>query len=102
MQQPYETWKLNKDNINKYEIVRQVLTKLNEQKETYFRERREILKRVIEYDSFSSCWPNDQLKAKGLVSEIRKVVNTKDSFTRMAQERTAERNAQYEGVVKSV
>jgi len=32
-----------------------------------------------------------QLKAKGLVADVRKVVNVKDSFTRIQQERDAER-----------
>lgn len=84
---------LNKDKsaINKYEITRTILTRLNEKGESTLRERREILKRVIEFEDFSTCWANDQLKAKGLVAEIRRVVNVKDSFTRMHQEREEER-----------
>lgn len=74
------------ENINKYEIVRTVLTDLNEKGEASLRERREILKRVCEFESFSNCWPNDQFKAKGLVSEISRIINVKDSFTRMKQE----------------
>lgn len=81
----------DKASINKYEIVRTILTRLNEKGEATLRERREILKRVIEFEDFSTCWPNDQLKAKGLVSEVRRVVNVKDSFTRMGQEREEER-----------
>ena len=81
----------DKDNINKYEIVRTILSKLNEKGEATLRERREILKRVTEFESFSNCWPNDQLKAKGLVSEIRRVIDVKDSFTRMRQEREREK-----------
>jgi len=79
------------DNINKYEIVRTVLTRINEKGEATVRERREILKRITEFEDFSTCWPADQLKAKGLVAEIRRVVNVKDSFTRMHQEREEER-----------
>lgn len=81
-------------NINKYEIVRTILTRLNEKGEATLRERREILKRVCEFESFSNCWPNDQLKAKGLVSEISRVINVKDSFTRMKQERDKEKEKQ--------
>ena len=88
---PYQQWKQDHDSINKYEIVRQVLTKINERGETRLRERREILKRVVEFENFSACWETDQLKAKGLVAEIRKVVNVKDSFTRMNLERERER-----------
>ena len=55
--------------------------------------RREVLKRVVEFEDFSTCWPDDQLKAKGLVAEIQRVVNVKNSFTRMKQERQQERAA---------
>lgn len=81
----------DRENINKYEIVRAVLTRLNEKGEASLRERREILKRVCAFESFSNCWPNDQFKAKGLVSEISKIINIKDSFTRMKQERDKEK-----------
>ncbi len=85
--------KLRKDrqSINKFEIARTVLTRLNEKGEPTLRERREILKRVTEFEDFSTCWPNDQLKAKGLVAEIRRVINVKDTFTRINQERQDER-----------
>lgn len=86
MQSPFEQWKQNKDSINKFEITRQILTKLNESGDRCLRERREVLKRVVEFEAFSSCWANDQLIAKGLVAEIRDVVNVKDSFTRIANE----------------
>ena len=41
--------------------------------------------------NFDTCWPDDQLKAKGLVASIREVVNQKDAFTRMNNEREEER-----------
>jgi restriction system protein len=87
--------KINKDkaSISKYEIARTILARLNERGEATLRERREILKRVTEFEEFSTCWPIDQLKAKGLVAEIRKVVQVKDSFTRMELEREAERKS---------
>ena len=69
--------------INKFQIVRTVLERLNANGEAALRERREILYRVVEFTNFDSCWPDDQLKAKGLVASIRDVVNQKDSFTRM-------------------
>lgn len=78
-------------NIGKYEIARNVLTRVNEKGDTTLRERREIVKRVVEFEDFSTCWPNDRLDAIGLVAEIRRVVNVKDSFTRMNQERARER-----------
>ncbi len=81
----------DRDSITKYELTRVALTRLNEKGEATLRERREILKRVTEFEDFSTCWPDDQLKAKGLVAEIRRVINVKDSFTRMHQEREKER-----------
>ncbi|AKB68019.1 restriction endonuclease [Methanosarcina mazei] len=85
-----QQWQRDKNSITKFEITQQILTKLNQNDETYLRERREVLKRVVEFESFLSCWPDDQLKARGLVAEIQKVVNVKDSFTRIAKERESE------------
>jgi len=84
---------LNKDreSISKYKIAKTVLQKLNEKGEVTLRERREILRRVIEFEEFSTCWPNDLLAAQGLVAQVRQLVNIKDSFTRMNQEREEER-----------
>lgn len=78
------------NNINKYEMARNVLTGLNEIGDSAIRERREILKRVVEFEDFSACWENDRLEAQGLVARIRDVVNVKDSFTRINQERETE------------
>ena len=81
---------IDRDSINKYEIARQILTKINEKTDTYIRERRELLKRVTEFEAFSTLWESDQYKAKGLVSDIRDIIQVKDSFTRMQQERDKE------------
>ena len=83
--------KIDRDGVSKYEIVRTVLARLNDKGDAALRERREVIKRVVEFEDFSTCWPNDQLKAKGLVAEIRRVVNVKDSFTRMQNERESEK-----------
>lgn len=80
----------SRETISKYEITRTVLTRLNAKGEATLRERREILKRVTEFEDFSTCWPEDQLKAKGLAAEIRRVINVKDTFTRINQEREKE------------
>lgn len=77
-------------SVNKFHITRTILIRLNEAGEARLRERREVIKRVVEFEDFSTCWPNDQLTAKGLVAEIRRVVAVKDSFTRMSQEREKE------------
>src|SRR5206468_576430 len=54
-----------------------------------------------EFTNFDTCWPSDQLKAKGLVASIREVVNQKDSFTRMNQAREDERRARLAGAEES-
>ena len=87
----WDTVRAHRQTITKYEIVRTVITRLNEHGETTLRERREVLKRVVEFDEFSSCWDDDRLKAQGLVTQVQKVVNVKDSFTRMRDERERER-----------
>lgn len=86
-----EIVRTNPASINKFEIARQVLVKVNARGDRGLRPRREIIKRVVEFEDFSSCWPEDQLKARGLVAAVREAVNKKDSFTRMHQEREAER-----------
>lgn len=80
----------DRTSVGKYPIARDVLTRLNEQGDAGLGARRAVLRRVTEFEDFSSCWPTDQLKAKGLIAEVRRVVNVKDSFTRMQQERDAE------------
>lgn len=80
-------------NVNKFEIARTTLERLNERGEATLQHRREVLKRIVEFANFDTCWPTDQLKAKGLVASIRDVVNQKDSFTRMNQAREDERSA---------
>ena len=82
---------------NKYAMTRYVLTTLNEKLgNDALRQRREIVKRVVEFDSYEHCWPKDQLPAKGLVAEIREVQGKKDAFTRMDIERTNERKLRME------
>lgn len=83
--------KNDRSSISKYEIARTVLQQLNEKGEKTLRERREVLKRTVEFEDFSVCWESDRLKAEGLVAKIQKVVNIKDSFTRMKSERDQER-----------
>lgn len=85
-----EQYANNPDSINKFHIARTVLSRLNESGDRTLKERREVLKRVVEYEDFSSCWPEERLKAQGLVSRVRDVINVKDSFTKMRQEREAE------------
>lgn len=82
-----EKLNVDKDSISKYEIARTIITRINLKSDVYIRERRELLKRIVEFESFTNCWETDQYKAKGLVSEIRNIINVKDSFTRLKQEK---------------
>lgn len=79
-------------SLNKYQIARTVIEGLNSRGDSTLAPRREVIKRVVEFEDFTSCWPTDQLKAKGAVSEVRRIVNVKDSFTRMKQERDNEKS----------
>lgn len=78
---------LDRNSIGKAEIVRTVLVRINEDGDTSLRPRRELLKRVTEFENFEACWDKDRLPAKALVGEIRSLINVKDSFTRMKDER---------------
>src|SRR5688572_8668219 len=89
----------NPTALNKFEITRTILAHINERGEDGLRERREVLKRVVDFEDFSTCWPEDQLKAKGLVAEIRRVINVKDSFARMNQERDREAQVRRDSLV---
>jgi restriction endonuclease Mrr len=64
---------------------------LNDAGESALAWRREVIKRISEFDDFTSCWENDRYKAQGLVAQIQKLVNVKDSFTRINLEREKER-----------
>jgi restriction system protein len=85
----------DKDAFSKYNVAREILTKLNQLGEGSLRERREVLRRVTEFQDFSVCWPADQAPARGLVAQIRELINVKDSFTRMNMERERERKARF-------
>ncbi len=77
----------DRKNLSKYEIARTVLQRLNEGDEQALRERREVLRRVVQFTNFDACWPDDRLKARGAVAGVRAIVNEKDAFTRMNQAR---------------
>lgn len=85
--------RVDRSSLNKYQIARTIIEGLNDRGDSTLAPRREVIKRVVEFEDFSSCWATDQLKAKGAVSEVRRIVNVKDSFTRMKQERDTEKFA---------
>ena len=85
----------SKDEVKKHQMVRTILVRLNEKGEATLWERREVLRRVVEFEDFSACWETDRHKAKALVADIRRLVNVKDTFTRLQQEQEALRKKQY-------
>lgn len=87
----YDRLSEDRQSVRKHAIARAVLERLNSRGDAAIRERREIVRRVVEFETFEICWPDDQLKAKGLVASVRDVVNRRDSFTRIKQEREYER-----------
>lgn len=99
-------WKLklkhDKDSVRKHELARSVVCRLNDAGEPALTVRREVLKRISEFEDFSSCWDNDRLKAQGLVGQIQKLVNVKDSFTRINLERERERKQHQAAYTASV
>jgi hypothetical protein len=95
--QPFQQLLLtNNASFNKYPVAREVLTKINEQGESSLGTRRELLKRVSEFEDFSVCWENDRAVARGLVAQIQDVINVKDSFTRMRNEKDEEKRRRVE------
>lgn len=83
----------DRESISKYEIARTVLQRLNQGGEQMLRERREVLRRVVQFTNFDACWSDDRLKAKGAVASVRAIVEEKDAFTRMNQAREEERQS---------
>lgn len=75
---------------NKYGITRIVLTRLNDRGDNGLAPRREVVKRIVEFEDLSTLWENDRMRAKGQIASVRERVNTHDSFTRMAIERNKE------------
>lgn len=71
----------DRDSVRKHEIARDLLMRINEVDDRFLRLRREVIKRVVEFEDFSTCWPDDQHAARGLVERVRAHVNAKDSFT---------------------
>lgn len=75
----------DRNNISKYEIVQDVIIRLNEAGDAALRERREIIKRVVEFKDFSGCWPDDHKPAMGFVARVIELTNHKDSSTKQQQ-----------------
>lgn len=80
----------DRQSIARTSISRQVLTALNQGGDTYLAVRRQLIKRVVEFEDFSVCWREEADKAQLNVERIRRLVKVKDTFTRLADERDEE------------
>ena len=54
------------DRVNKFEIARTVLARLNDADAEMLGQRREIIKRICEFEAYSSCWPERPAESQGL------------------------------------
>jgi restriction system protein len=82
---------VDRQSVSKFEIARDILTRINQRGDEAIKARREVIKRVVEWEDYSTCWEGEQLKAQGLVAKVRATVNVKDSFTRMKDQYEKER-----------
>ncbi|MFE2971876.1 restriction endonuclease [Streptomyces sp. NPDC059340] len=87
-----ELLRADRTAVSKFTMVRDVLGRLNEQGDTALPVRRQLLHHVTEFQEFTTLWEEDRSAAKGNIADIRSIVNTRDAFTRMQQEREAERD----------
>jgi restriction system protein len=82
------------ETVGKYPVTENLLKAANEdQSDDGLRVRREIIRRVVDFNDFERCWPDKQQAAKGAVQTVRELVHEKDAFTRMAQAHDGERRA---------
>jgi hypothetical protein len=88
----------DKTGITKFEIVRTVLERLNEAGDAALGARRQVLQRICDFEDFSHCWEDDVPKARAAVAEIRRLIDVKDSFTRMKQVAEAEQRRRQEQI----
>lgn len=85
--QPVQEHLVRDSTISKYRIAEDILIELNRQADAGLGARRRVLQRVSEFDDFSCCYPDNVLKAKGAVAGVAQLINKKDAFTRLQQER---------------
>lgn len=72
----------NRSQFKKFDVTREILGWLNQESDRMLGVRRKLLQRVIEYEAFESCYPNDKDRAKANVADIKKMVQLKDAVTK--------------------
>jgi hypothetical protein len=83
---------IDRNSVSKYEIAREVLHAVNDLGPSGLAVRREIVKRVVEFQSFEKCYEDKAMAARGGVQAIREFVNAKDTVTRLAESAERERS----------
>lgn len=79
------------DKVRKAHLARRMLHWISDDpRDSKLAYRRELVRRITTWEDYSSCYADNQLKAQGAVARVRDLVNVRDSFTRMAQERERE------------
>lgn len=81
----------NRERITKYQIARMVVSKLNELGEVELRSRRDVLRRVVEWEDYAGSFANDRERAELNVHRLRKLTGMKDAVTRLKQDLQTER-----------
>lgn len=92
LQSYYTLLNADRSQFKKFDVTREVLAILNEQSEKMLGVRRKLLQRVIEFDAFETCYPNDKDRAKANVSDINKIVRLKDTVTKYENYLSKEQN----------
>ena len=92
LQKYYVLLNTDKLQFKKFDVTRDVLAFLNQQQDKMLGVRRKLLQRVVEFDSFEVCYPNDKDRAKANVADIQKLVTLKDTITRYENYMTNEQN----------
>jgi hypothetical protein len=83
----------SRDAFKTFIVAREVLTAINDLGDPGLGPRREVLRRVTTFEAFAACWPDNREKAELGVRRVRELVERKDSFTEMRQEREREAEA---------
>jgi len=83
--------------VKKHEIARSVLCRLNDAGEPALAFRREVIKRISEFDDFSVVGITIVIRHRDSWLRFRSV-NVKDSFTRIHLERERERKDRQGGI----
>lgn len=73
------------ESIKKYVIARTVLSRINERGDSAVALRHEVVRRVIEFEDFSTCWPDDRDRAELQVGRVRRAVQARQAITRPGQ-----------------